>query len=77
MRHMTLQAAGDGFATLLLDNADESNNLVTEEFIAELLEVAARIAADDSRPFISKDSPCSPSSFCGFSPKHLSTYFSL
>lgn len=48
MRHMTLQTAGDGFATLLLDNADESNNLVTEEFIAELMEVTAQIAADDS-----------------------------
>jgi len=48
MRHVTLQTAGDGFATLLLDNADETNNLVTEEFIAELLDMTARIAADNS-----------------------------
>lgn len=48
MRHMTLEKSGDGIATLLLDNADESNNLVTEEFIAEMLEMVALIAADET-----------------------------
>ena len=48
MRHLKLATAADGFATLLLDNADESMNLVSDAFIAEMMEVTARMAADDS-----------------------------
>jgi 3-hydroxyacyl-CoA dehydrogenase / enoyl-CoA hydratase / 3-hydroxybutyryl-CoA epimerase len=47
MRHMKLETAADGFATLTLDNADESMNLVSDAFIAEMLEATAQIAADD------------------------------
>ena len=48
MRHLKLATAADGFATLILDNADESMNLVSDAFIAEMMEVTAQIAADDS-----------------------------
>jgi 3-hydroxyacyl-CoA dehydrogenase/enoyl-CoA hydratase/3-hydroxybutyryl-CoA epimerase len=48
MRHMKITTAADGFATLTLDNADETMNLVTDAFIAEILETTAQIAADDS-----------------------------
>jgi 3-hydroxyacyl-CoA dehydrogenase / enoyl-CoA hydratase / 3-hydroxybutyryl-CoA epimerase len=47
MRHMKIETAADGFATLTLDNADESMNLVSDAFIAEIMEVTAQIAADD------------------------------
>jgi 3-hydroxyacyl-CoA dehydrogenase / enoyl-CoA hydratase / 3-hydroxybutyryl-CoA epimerase len=48
MRHMKIETAADGFATLTLDNADESMNLVSDAFIAEMIEATAQIAADDS-----------------------------
>jgi 3-hydroxyacyl-CoA dehydrogenase/enoyl-CoA hydratase/3-hydroxybutyryl-CoA epimerase len=48
MRHLTLTTADDGFAKLVMDNADESMNLVTDEFIAEMTEAAALISADDA-----------------------------
>jgi 3-hydroxyacyl-CoA dehydrogenase/enoyl-CoA hydratase/3-hydroxybutyryl-CoA epimerase len=48
MRHMKIETAADGFATLTLDNADESMNLVSDAFIAEMMEATAQIAADDS-----------------------------
>jgi 3-hydroxyacyl-CoA dehydrogenase / enoyl-CoA hydratase / 3-hydroxybutyryl-CoA epimerase len=48
MRHLKLDTAADGFATLTLDNADESMNLVSAEFIAEMTEATAQIAADDT-----------------------------
>jgi 3-hydroxyacyl-CoA dehydrogenase / enoyl-CoA hydratase / 3-hydroxybutyryl-CoA epimerase len=48
MRHMKLETAADGFATLTLDNADESMNLVSDAFIAEMMEATAQIAADES-----------------------------
>jgi 3-hydroxyacyl-CoA dehydrogenase / enoyl-CoA hydratase / 3-hydroxybutyryl-CoA epimerase len=47
MRHMKIENAADGFATLTLDNADESMNLVSDAFITEMLEATARIVADD------------------------------
>jgi 3-hydroxyacyl-CoA dehydrogenase / enoyl-CoA hydratase / 3-hydroxybutyryl-CoA epimerase len=47
MRHMKIETAADGFATLTLDNADESMNLVSDAFIAEMMEATAQIAADD------------------------------
>ena len=48
MRHLTLTTAADGFASLVMDNADESMNLVTDEFIAEMTEAAALVAADNA-----------------------------
>lgn len=48
MRHMKIETAADGFATLTLDNADESMNLVSDEFINEMMAATAQIAADDS-----------------------------
>ena len=47
MRHMKIETAADGFATLTLDNADESMNLVSDAFIADMIEATAQIAADD------------------------------
>ena len=48
MQHMKIEKAADGFATLILDNADESMNVVSDAFIADMTEAAATIAADDS-----------------------------
>ncbi|WP_197277713.1 3-hydroxyacyl-CoA dehydrogenase NAD-binding domain-containing protein [Novosphingobium sp. KN65.2] len=48
MRHMKIEKAADGFATLILDNADESMNIVNDAFIADMAEATAAIAADDS-----------------------------
>jgi 3-hydroxyacyl-CoA dehydrogenase / enoyl-CoA hydratase / 3-hydroxybutyryl-CoA epimerase len=48
MRHMKIENTADGFATLTLDNADESMNLVSDAFITEMLEATAQIAADES-----------------------------
>ncbi len=48
MRHMKIEKAADGFATLTLDNADESMNLVSDAFIAEMMEATAQIATDES-----------------------------
>jgi 3-hydroxyacyl-CoA dehydrogenase/enoyl-CoA hydratase/3-hydroxybutyryl-CoA epimerase len=46
MRHISLDVASDGIATLTLDNADESQNLVSESWLAEMDEAIATIAAD-------------------------------
>jgi 3-hydroxyacyl-CoA dehydrogenase / enoyl-CoA hydratase / 3-hydroxybutyryl-CoA epimerase len=48
MRHIKIETAADGFATLTLDNADESMNLVSDAFIAEMMQATAQIVADDS-----------------------------
>ncbi len=48
MRHMKIEIAADGFATLTLDNADESMNLVSDAFIAEMMDAIAQIAANES-----------------------------
>ncbi|HKT78195.1 MAG TPA: 3-hydroxyacyl-CoA dehydrogenase NAD-binding domain-containing protein [Sphingobium sp.] len=48
MQHMKIEKAADGFATLILDNADESMNVVSDAFIADMTQAAATIAADDS-----------------------------
>ena len=48
MRHMKIEKAADGFATLILDNADESMNIVNDAFVADMAEATAAIAADDS-----------------------------
>lgn len=47
MRHLKLVKADDGFATLIMDNADESMNLVSDAFIADMMDATAQIAADD------------------------------
>ncbi len=48
MRHIKIETAADGFATLTLDNADESMNLVSDAFIDEMIQATAQIAADDN-----------------------------
>lgn len=48
MRHLKLVKADDGFATLVMDNTDESMNLVSDAFIADMTEATAQIAADDN-----------------------------
>lgn len=47
MQHMKIEKAPDGVATLVMDNASESTNLVTDQFIDEMLEAAALLAADE------------------------------
>ena len=48
MRHMKIEKAADGFATLILDNAQESMNIVNEEFIADMEEATKALAEDES-----------------------------
>ncbi len=48
MRHLKLGTSADGFATLTLDTADESMNVVNDAFIAEMEAVTAQIKADDT-----------------------------
>lgn len=47
MRHLKLEKGSDGIATLFLDNADESMNVVSEAFIADM-EIAIRQLAEDA-----------------------------
>jgi 3-hydroxyacyl-CoA dehydrogenase / enoyl-CoA hydratase / 3-hydroxybutyryl-CoA epimerase len=46
MRHLKIETAADGFATLVMDNADESMNLVSDAFIAEMESAVATLAGD-------------------------------
>ena len=46
MRHLSIEIGGDGVATLTLDNADESVNLVSETWLAEMEQAIAQLAAD-------------------------------
>lgn len=48
MRHLRLDTGFDGIATLTLDHAVESMNLVSDEWISEMEEAIAAIAADDA-----------------------------
>jgi 3-hydroxyacyl-CoA dehydrogenase / enoyl-CoA hydratase / 3-hydroxybutyryl-CoA epimerase len=48
MRHITMEIGGDGVAILTMNNADESVNLVSESWLAEMDEVIADIAANES-----------------------------
>ncbi|NMG41704.1 3-hydroxyacyl-CoA dehydrogenase [Chelativorans sp. ZYF759] len=48
MKHIKLDIEADGIAVLTLDNADESMNLVSPEFISEFAEAIEMIAADDA-----------------------------
>tara|TARA_R110002049_G_scaffold61662_3_gene165558 strand:- start:2371 stop:4509 length:2139 start_codon:yes stop_codon:yes gene_type:complete len=47
MKHIRY-AVENGIATLTLDNADESMNLVSPEFIAEFTEAVDKVASDDA-----------------------------
>jgi len=46
MKHLTITTDSDGIATITLDNADESANLVSPEFIAEFTAAVEQVAAD-------------------------------
>jgi 3-hydroxyacyl-CoA dehydrogenase / enoyl-CoA hydratase / 3-hydroxybutyryl-CoA epimerase len=48
MRHLKLVYADSGIVSLIMDNADETMNLVSDAFIAEMMDATAQIAADDS-----------------------------
>jgi 3-hydroxyacyl-CoA dehydrogenase / enoyl-CoA hydratase / 3-hydroxybutyryl-CoA epimerase len=48
MRHLKIETASDGFATLIMDNADESMNLVSDAFIAEMESAISTLAGDDA-----------------------------
>jgi len=48
MRHLKIEKAADGFATLILDNADESMNIVNDAFIADMEEATRALAADEN-----------------------------
>ena len=48
MRHLKLETAADGIATLIMDNADETMNVVSDAFIAEMEEATRTIAGDDA-----------------------------
>ena len=48
MRHLKIEMAADGFATLILDNADESMNVVSDAFIADMEEATRSLATDES-----------------------------
>ena len=47
MRHVRIEKATDGIATLILDNADESMNIVCDAFISDMEEAIAALAGDD------------------------------
>jgi 3-hydroxyacyl-CoA dehydrogenase/enoyl-CoA hydratase/3-hydroxybutyryl-CoA epimerase len=47
MRHLKLETSTDGFATLILDNADESMNVVSDAFIADMEQATRLISADE------------------------------
>jgi 3-hydroxyacyl-CoA dehydrogenase/enoyl-CoA hydratase/3-hydroxybutyryl-CoA epimerase len=46
MRHVSIEAGSDGFATLTLNHADESVNLVSAEWIAEMEQAIAALTED-------------------------------
>src|SRR3546814_8204893 len=48
MRHLKIEKADNGFATLILDNADESMNMVSDAFIADMEEATAILTEDES-----------------------------
>lgn len=48
MRHIDLKRSADGVATLTLDNADESMNVVSDDWLAEMNAAIAEIRDDDA-----------------------------
>ena len=47
MRHLKIETAADGFATLILDNANDSMNVVNDAFITDM-EAATQTIAEDA-----------------------------
>ncbi|ARS26899.1 3-hydroxyacyl-CoA dehydrogenase NAD-binding domain-containing protein [Sphingomonas sp. KC8] len=48
MRHLKIEKAADGYATLTLDNADETMNVVSDAFIADMEEATKLLREDVS-----------------------------
>ena len=48
MRHLKIEKSADGFATLILDNSDESMNVVSDVFIVEMKEAIEALAKDEA-----------------------------
>ncbi len=48
MKHIKFDIEENGIAVLTLDNADESMNLVSPEFITEFTEAVQRVADDEA-----------------------------
>jgi 3-hydroxyacyl-CoA dehydrogenase/enoyl-CoA hydratase/3-hydroxybutyryl-CoA epimerase len=48
MDHIKIERAADGFATLILDNADGTMNIVNDAFIADMEEATRLLAGDDT-----------------------------
>ena len=46
MRHIKITRAADGIASIVMDNADESMNLVSEEFVTDFTAAVAELADD-------------------------------
>lgn len=46
MQHLKIEKQSDGIAALVMNHQDESNNLVTEQFIDEMLDAIAMLSAD-------------------------------
>jgi len=47
MKHVQFSVEGDGIATLTLDNADESMNVVNDEFLADMETVTQMVTAEE------------------------------
>ncbi|MES2302901.1 MAG: enoyl-CoA hydratase-related protein, partial [Pseudomonadota bacterium] len=48
MQNLKLETNADGFAILTLDAAGQTMNVVNDAFLADMEEVTAKIAGDDS-----------------------------
>lgn len=48
MRHITLNKSADGIAILTLNNADESMNVVSEDWLDEMNKAIAQVQSDDA-----------------------------
>ena len=48
MRHVNILKGDDGIATLVLDNADAPMNVVSQDFVVEMEEAIASLAADEN-----------------------------
>src|SRR3546814_17481397 len=47
MRHLKIEKADNGFATLILDNADEAMNMVSDACIADMEDATAILPEDE------------------------------
>lgn len=48
MRHISIQTGADGVALITLDNAEESMNLVSSEWMEEMTRAIAQVSADEA-----------------------------